>query len=84
MKLDHRVSPRIRPQSYEHRVAFVIEAMASAVTGMRQLVAYLQEQEGSHWRDQHEKIADATKELRRATKWLKGVNRFPQQASKKR
>ena len=77
MKSNHRQAARIRPQSYEHRVALVIEALGCAVTGVNQLVNFLQEQEGSHWREQDAKVIEATKELRRATKWLKGVNRFP-------
>jgi hypothetical protein len=65
------------PQSYEHRVALVIEATACAVAGVNQLVNFLLEQEGPHWREQNAKVTEASKELRKATKWLKGVDRFP-------
>jgi hypothetical protein len=33
-----------------------------------------QEQQGPHWRNQNSKIAEASKELRRAMKWLNGVS----------
>jgi len=65
----------LRPQCYEHRVAVTIEALSCALAGAQLLTAFLTEQLGPEWKTQGPKVKDATREFRRACRWLKGVDR---------
>jgi len=67
--------PELRPQGYEHRVAVAIEALSCALAGAQLLAAFLTEQLGPEWKTQRPKIKDATREFRRACRWLKGIDR---------
>ena len=74
MKKRRRQKPPRRPQEFEHRVQVVLEALAATVSGADLLTSFLIEQTGPQWRDQRPKAMQAARELRRACRWLKGID----------
>ena len=68
-------APVLRPQHYEHRVQVALEALSCSLAGAQLLTVFLTEQLGPEWKTQGPKVKDATREFRRAYRWLKGVDR---------